>query len=92
MNKKKKTRGTEEKVQESVIKSDIAVLPAEVPTTNVNQEAANENKSEVPTSKRYMLYSLFRKLAYYFVFLGGHQYVILIKIKKKSFFNFYDCM
>lgn len=62
MNKKKKTRGTEEKVQESVIKSDIAVLPAEVPTTNVNQEAANENKSEVPTSKRYMLYSLFRKL------------------------------
>ncbi|KAL1813849.1 peptidyl-prolyl cis-trans isomerase FKBP53 [Daucus carota subsp. sativus] len=52
MNKKKKTRGTEEKVQESVIKSDIAVLPAEVPTTNVNQEAANENKSEVPTSKR----------------------------------------
>lgn len=51
-NKKKKIRDKEEKVQESVKESDIAVLPDEVTTTDVNQAATIENKSEVLPSGR----------------------------------------
>lgn len=51
-NKKKKIRDKEEKVQESVKESDIAVLPDEVTTADVNQAAAIENKSEVLPSGR----------------------------------------
>lgn len=45
-NKKKKITDKEEKAQESVKESDIAVLPDQVTTTDVNQAAAFENKSE----------------------------------------------
>lgn len=51
-NKKKKIKGEEEEVQESVKKSDITVLPDEVTTIDVDQAVAVENKSEVLSSGR----------------------------------------
>lgn len=51
-NKKKKITDKEEKAQESVKESDVAVLLDQVTTTDVNQAAAVENKSEALPSGR----------------------------------------